>query len=333
MSVYQSNPDKLPDSVFEPGTVEHLVEGNTGRLLDPRRTPVTLVGIDVSTGMFTVRLEDFEDAGALWHVPFEKINGYQFARGSARAPMQRGQHFRQAIERFDLPLRIHIDSATARATQLRIDAAQALATTWLEAHSRFLKRDATLPDPRTRQGDSHLQQDLQQYMHERGVLDIEQAVSEGCVRNPHSGEMIKAHRIVLAELGLAAFEGTVIRDETVLARMWSRQRRTDHIVQRFAFLRALFGLMDVGELLLFRGCYSDVGQLLPPINQSFVSTTTNIDVARSHFDADTLINAALYRQRVPIERVFMSYYETAEMNQHFLEAEVVLLHDPGNTMF
>jgi len=70
MSIYQTAADPAPDSEFEPGELDHLVVGNAGRLLDPRRTPVTVVGIRLEVGTFVVRLEAFEDKGARWEVPF-----------------------------------------------------------------------------------------------------------------------------------------------------------------------------------------------------------------------------------------------------------------------
>ena len=42
MSIYARHDDPAPDADFEPGCLEHLVPGNTGRLLDARRTPVGL---------------------------------------------------------------------------------------------------------------------------------------------------------------------------------------------------------------------------------------------------------------------------------------------------
>jgi hypothetical protein len=72
-AVYRRNPAPAPDADFDPGAIEHLVAGNVGRVLDPRRTPVTVVAADARTGFFTVRIDDFEDAGATWDVPLESV--------------------------------------------------------------------------------------------------------------------------------------------------------------------------------------------------------------------------------------------------------------------
>lgn len=333
MSIYQSNPQQQPDTDFEPGTIAHLVEGNTGRLLDPRRTPVTIVAIEVATGMFTVRLDDFEDAGGLWHMPLEHADRFQLARGSAVATPAQQNSYQQAIARFDQPLRIEIDAGHAAATNVHLDAMRDEAAAWLSVHSTFLTSRAALPDPPTRDGDRRLQDDLQRYMDAHDLLEMESAVAEQYVRNPHSGEMVKGHRIVLAELGLVAYDGTIVRDPNLFEGRWSRKRRAEHILHRLAFVRAVLSALGIEAITLYRGCYSSTGAIDPLRNVSFVSATTSIDVARSHFESDPTTNAVLMRQHVPIERVFMTYYETAEMNQHFREAEVVLLHETGNPMY
>jgi hypothetical protein len=64
----------------------------------------------------------------------------------------------------------------------------------------------------------------------------------------------------------------------------------------------------------------------PPDNRTFVSATFSRDVAMSHFESGTArASRVLLRQAVPINRVFMTYYETPQMNAPFKEAEAVLL--------
>lgn len=55
------------------------------------------------------------------------------------------------------------------------------------------------------------------------------------------------------------------------------------------------------------------------------------EAARSHFDSGSeQATRVLVRAAVPVNRVFMTYLETAAMNRHFLEAEAVLLAQPGD---
>src|SRR6185437_16388873 len=84
-SVYQSDPDRAPDSEFLPGAQRYLVTGNQARLLDPRRTPVHVTSVRPDSGFFEVQIDAFEDKGARWLVPLEEADSYQFAAGSATA--------------------------------------------------------------------------------------------------------------------------------------------------------------------------------------------------------------------------------------------------------
>jgi hypothetical protein len=54
-------------------------------------------------------------------------------------------------------------------------------------------------------------------------------------------------------------------------------------------------------------------------------------VARSHFEGGSAsATRRLARLSVPVDRLFMTYLETGEMNRHYLEAEAVLLADDGS---
>jgi hypothetical protein len=82
---FQFDPNRAPDTDFEPGELHHLCVGNEGRLLDFRRTPVRVIRLCDETGLATVEILAFEDKGALWDLPYEEVGKYQFNRGSPRA--------------------------------------------------------------------------------------------------------------------------------------------------------------------------------------------------------------------------------------------------------
>ena len=71
--IHQFDPRRASDDQFDPGMLSHLVPGNRGRLLDPRRTPMVIVALELPTGHFIVRIEAFEDRGAEWHMPLEAV--------------------------------------------------------------------------------------------------------------------------------------------------------------------------------------------------------------------------------------------------------------------
>ena len=327
MSIYESNPDAAPDTNFEPGTLEHLVAGNRGRLLDPRRTPVTVTDVRVDTGMFTVRIDGFEDRGALWDVLFEHVDRYQFERDASRASPADVADFRAAIDRLDQPLVIEAPADAATDTTRRLDDAQRHAVAWLDGESRFLADGSTLPDHDERRGPPTLFDDLERYMTARDLADIEDAFARQFVSNPYAGELVKGHRIVLAELGLVPFVGTVVRDPDLFSGSWTRERRAAHVVARLGFVRALLDALGLERVQLYRGLSSPDG-LHPPDNRTFVSATFSRAVALSHFDAyPGEASRALLAAAVPARRLFMTYLETAAMNDAFREAEAVLLYE------
>ncbi|MHC4447630.1 MAG: hypothetical protein ACYSXF_07620 [Planctomycetota bacterium] len=333
MSVYLSNPNAPPDSDFEPGELHHLVVGNAARSLDPRRTPFAVVDVRPQVGTFVLRIEDFEDKGAHWEVPFEDVSNYQFALGSRRASDAVVADFRQAITRFDQALSIACDPKAATASAAKVEEERAAALQWLENKSRFFAEKRKLPDPSTREGDALLYRDLRAFMEARGVWAVEEAFARQYVSNPRSGDLVKGHRIVLAELGLVAYEGKVVRDPGLFEGIWSREQRARHVLARLAFVSALLRRAGYERVRLYRGVSTE-SPMEPADNRTFVSATFSRDVAMSHFDSGSaLATRALYHQAVPVERLFMTYYETAQMNEPFKEAEAVLLFEPENCLF
>lgn len=333
MSIYRSSEDKRPDSEFEPGQHRHLVVGNHGRVLDPRRTPVKIVDLLMPLGMFVIQIEDFEDRSALWEVPFEEVDRYQFAKGEMRTSGSVLSEIGRSVERFDRPLRIASDPERRAATVTRLAGLCTEVSPWIDRHSRFVSEGRVLPDPESREGDPVLCADLQAFMVERSLWEMEEAFARQFVSNPYSGELVKGHRIVLAELGMVSYEGKTTRDPELFGGDWSRERRADHILVRMAFVQSVFRRFGQDRLILYRGM-SCPDRLRVPENLTFVSTTFSQAVAKSHYDSgDEDSTRVLYRQSVPIERLFMTYCETGQMNRNFAEAEAVLLYDEGNVAF
>ncbi len=104
--IYLTDSEGAPDDEFEAGELRHLVPGNRGRLLDPRRTPVLVAEIHAAQGLFEVEILDFEDRGACWLVPFEEAGRYQFERGSQAAGAALLADYERAVRRFDRELLI-----------------------------------------------------------------------------------------------------------------------------------------------------------------------------------------------------------------------------------
>jgi hypothetical protein len=115
-SAYESDSDPAPDSAFTAGKLELLVAGNGGRLLDARRTPISVVEVDPERGSFVVQIDGFEDKGARWELSLDEVRRFQFEHGAAKAAGDRLASLEHSRDRFARELVIDCDGASRRET-------------------------------------------------------------------------------------------------------------------------------------------------------------------------------------------------------------------------
>jgi hypothetical protein len=324
-AVYESDPHAAPDGDFVAGELAHLVAGNVGRLLDTRRTPVAVAGVNLETGMFTVEILRFEDAGARWELPAEDAGRFQFARDSRRATDDVVAALADAARRFDRPGDVPCAPGAREASLRRLGDTRARARAWL-THAVDVERAIA-----RREGDPRLFAALDGFLAERGLAGMEREFSRVFVSNPGSGEVVKGHAIVLAELGLCPYSGKVVRDPRTFAGEWAKERRAEHLLARLAFTQELWSHMS--EAVLYRAAATD-GPLPERRPVSFVSATFSREVAEAHFAGGPSTRVAvLWRQALPLDRLLMTFLETEAMNHPYREAEAVLIGDPANRAF
>ena len=331
--VYAFDPSSRRDSDFVAGGLQHLVVGNRGRLLDVRRTPITVVDVAAVRGQFTVRIDAFEDMGTCWELALDEVTRFQFARGSVVADAVVTAALEQARDVFDRVLTIEVDPGARRESLDRVDHYRALVRVWLAERAAAMSVDVGALVER-RAGDPILYELLEEFLDERGLRELEAVFSTTFVSNPRSGEVVKGHAIVLAELGLCPYHGKIPRDPELLSGAWSRSRRSEHLLWRMAFTQELLSRAGMTDLVLFRGAASD-SEIQPAATRaSFVSATLSRSVAEAHFaGGPTTHVAVLWRQRVPLQRALMTFLETRAMNNQYQEAEAVLVGDPSNNVF
>jgi hypothetical protein len=329
--IYAFDPAAPPDTEFLPGELCYLVVGNRGRLLDARRTPIVVTGVAPERGAFEVEIAAFEDGGARWELPLEDVARFQFAVGVPVADPVALSELERAAARFAGELQIACDPDACEETWHRIAVER-------EKLSEGLGRDRSSIDDldrrvEAREGDPRLFALLDEAMTARGVADLERRFCATFASNPASGEFVKGHAIVLAELGLAPYRGKVVRDPGVFAGPCAKTRRARHLVARLAFTQALWASRGEHAVTLYRGAAVD-GPLPERAPGSFISATFSREVATEHFEGGpTSQTSALWRQRVPLARLFMTFLETPELNGRFKEAEAVLIADPANRAF
>jgi hypothetical protein len=330
--VYASEEHPAPDSAFAPGKLRQLVVGNRGRLLDARRTPVTIVDVAPERGSFVVRVEAFEDTGARWELGLEEIERFQFVRTATPVTDAVLAEIQASAARFDRDLSIECDQAVRVDSLLRLQQSRDDATAWLAKRTSELRIDVA-EHVRRREGHPAVYALLNEFLIEHDLHELEHGFTGSFVTNPRAGEIVKGHAIVLAELGLCDYCGKTPRDPDLFTGPWSRPRRADHLLWRLAFTQALWLSLDRRELTLYRATATD-GPLQPLRPATLISATFSREVADAHFQGGpTTRVAVLWRQRVRIERALMTFLETQAMNQRFHEAEAVLLADPSSGAF
>jgi hypothetical protein len=222
---------------------------------------------------------------------------------------------------------IEPDPAAREGTLRRIDRARADVRIELPAPLDLAAR------VQARAGDPELFTLLDGLVADRDVADLEQRFADAFVSNPRSGELVKGHAIVLAELGLCPYRGKVVRDPGVFEGAGRKERRAEHLVARLAFTYELWSTVGDETVTLYRGAAVD-GPLPERSSSSFVSATFSREVAAAHFEGgSTTWTAVQWRQTVPVTRLLMTFLETREMNGRFREAEAVLIGDPANRAF
>jgi len=120
-----------------------------------------------------------------------------------------------------------------------------------------------------------------------------------------------------------------LRDEGTFEGAWSKAARAEHIIARLAFVQELFARGGHAEVLLHRGIPTDA-RPEERTGRGFVSASFSHEIATSMLGptgaAHTgTVDTAL----IPVERLFMTYQETAHLNRKFQEAEAVLIEDPN----
>jgi hypothetical protein len=321
--IHQRDPNHRPDSDFEFGELAHLVSGNAGRMLDPRRTPMRVAALRPEIGSWVCEITAFEDQGARWTLPVESVVRFQFDRGATPATAEAVASLEEQIRRFATPLMIEPDRERAKATLAALGRRRIEAAAWLADREPMLRRTAEL-DHAQRHAPTVTVAAFETFMQERGLLEMDHTLAQIYVSNRHSGETVKGHLIVMAEMGITPFHGKIVRDPATFAGDWRRERRVDHVLWRTAFLHAMLAAIGIEVLELHRGVSSEAG-ITPSVGQVLESWSFSRQVAESVAGPPTAnAQRVVHTRNISYHRAFMTYLETRAMNRQFLEAEAVL---------
>ena len=318
---------KEPDELFEPGTLAHLVPGNRGRILDGRRTPGFLESYDPDSATFIWRITGYEDAGDCWEMPAEYVNSFQFYPEGARLRPEQVTTIQAACDHFSQRLTIDLDPEATRATLEAIQKSALDAADWLEKNSSFFRQGGVLrlSEPT---GSTLLYDDLERYLSQQELLALEERTARDYVLNPWSGEWIKGMKIVMAELGLIGYQGTIPRKPDVFSGLGAKELRRDYILARCGFLQALFHRAGLEEVPLYRGMASESDFFETP--SSLLSATfspkTALEFASLPDSPQSVRSSYCVKFTCPVSSLFMTFLETRQLNEKHQEQEAILFY-------
>jgi hypothetical protein len=316
-------------TLYSAEKVKYLIPGNRGQMLSGSHTLFEITRLFPETGMFEIRLLEGEDKDTCWKLPYEDVRSYEFFEGNKVLSIADSLEMVRIIFKFTQKLAIpHNDLARVKTLQ-KIANEQTKCKQWLTMKNV----DQFNPDSyiASKVGSVSFMDLLREYLNTENLQALDDSFSRAYVHNPHSGEIVKGHAIVLAELGLIDYHGTVVRDSKLFSGIWSKSYRAKHIIKRIAFVRELWALSGLSSVSLYRAYGHD--EALVRHQPSFLSTTFSFNVAEDIFNSTTGRVAGMFRQEVPLERLFMTFLETPAMNRQHQEAEAIILADYNNLAF
>ena len=316
-----------PDNIFDNGTLAHLVVGNEGRVLDGRRTPGFIEHYDKDSAMFIWRITGFEDAGNCWEIPAEQINCYQFRKGSLLLSQEEVAYVSDRCEELNQILCIPKSAVAYAETEQAIAEQEKIARKWIMQNSQFYQSGVKF-DFAAKEGSALLFADLESYLHENGLYEVEKETAEQYLLNPYSGEWIKGMKIVMAEMGLIAYNSTYPRKKETFLEFGSKEKRIAYIIARTAFIRSIFKCKGLTEVPLFRGMSSEID--FYETSQTLVSATFSAATAMEFADItqnSKSRSAYVVKFTCPVENLFMTFWETRQFSERYKEQEAVIFYD------
>lgn len=324
MGIHQFNINALSDDEFVNGEVKYLVNKNQCRLLDGRRTPGYIEEYFEETAMFRWRITDFEDKGNYWDVPAEDIELFQILKNSKELEKKDIDRITEKINWFNNPLAIQANVKSKEITEEKINIAERNIINWFKSNSSNLTIKQTI-DLNSKEGHKTLIKYIKLYMKSIEMDYIEEKTSSEIVLNPNS-EWIKGIKIILAELGIVSYKNKILRDKEIFNNVGGKEKMIEYIINRIAYVRAYFKLLNINEVILYRGMSTEY-EWMNSYEKSLTSWTFNLEVALSFADLDKNSNnknGYVLKRAIPIENVFMTYLETESMSKQYKECEAIL---------
>lgn len=165
-SIYERDESVRPDSEFLAGEFALLVPGNTGRMLDARRTPIRIESYAAEGALFRLRILKFEDTGTVWELPAEQIERFQFERDAKWLDPLTVHRIREEVEKHSGCVHIEPQTKIREASEAEVNSSIPAVRRWLDAHSEFLRSGAAV-NLQAQAGPESLRRDCTAFFKER----------------------------------------------------------------------------------------------------------------------------------------------------------------------
>lgn len=326
MSLHQYDKNIAPDYNYIDGDLIYLVEGNKCRLLDGRRTEGFIEKIFIESGIFRWRITKYEDDGNFWDMDFEDIIKFQFETSASKVRLDDLKIFENKVEQYNKKIEILIDRDKQQETLKEINIISNNIMSWIT--DKGTDGNEYKIDFCSAECNKYVSTLLEEYMILIGCEELESLTAKSVVLNPDSGEWFKGILIIMAKLGLINYYGKMIRTKGVFNGIGTVANRSKYIIHRIAFIKAIFSINCINEVTLYRGMSSE-GKWMK-IKRSILHMTFSREVAEEFSDLG--INSRfgtsyIIKMKLPIDKLFMTYIETAEMNERYKELEAIVIGD------
>ncbi len=305
MSLHHSDKNKEEDESYIEGSLELLMIGNECRYLDGRRTEGCIEEIFSERGCFRWRISKYEDAGEAWDIDLEDIVKFQFKKGSRKANKNQINAFKNIVEKVNVNTTLAMESEETQITMSEVNKSTKDIKQWMM--QELDSADNMIIDLKSDFSNQRITKLLQLYMKKIECTELEEKTANQLVLNPNSGEWFKGLLITMAEMGLVNYYGKVVRDDQTFKGIGSKELRRKYIIHRLAFVRAMFEINDVKEVLLYRGMSSEGNWMNK--SKSMLNMTFSRSVAEEFSDlngSSIFKTSYIVKMTLPIELVFMT---------------------------
>ena len=166
--------------------------------------------VDPETASFTVTIGAFEDKGAEWEIALWDVTKFLARPGGEKLTAAQQAKLSKRMSQLNKCVTIGCFDKDRQASEEMIGRLGREVEELLKANHFLANREAPF-NFKDVENLTQICEVFKKWLDIKGLADLDSAFVSAWSTNPHAGEFIKGHRIVLAELGLCPYHGHVQR--------------------------------------------------------------------------------------------------------------------------